>query len=111
MRVNNWPFIGADGVGPVFESHANVIGGRLTSLGIQRAGLEHHVGLGGVHPTGDMADRPGSIEITRKQLLWREAFTINEPSEAARRYSGDVPPDTIAVGKFLPLALQKPHKS
>jgi hypothetical protein len=51
--VDDWSFVGGDGVGSMLEGGADVIDGGLAGFDIERGGFEEDVGLGCFQPVLD----------------------------------------------------------
>ena len=50
VGVDDWSFVGGDGVGSVSEGGADVIDGGLAGLDVEGCGFEEDVGLGSGEP-------------------------------------------------------------
>ncbi len=50
VGVDDWSFVGGDGVGSVLERGADVIDGGLAGFDVERGGFEEDVGLGCCQP-------------------------------------------------------------
>ena len=55
VGVDDWAFVGGDGVGSVLERGADVIDGGLSAFQVERGGFEQNVGVGGGEPVADLA--------------------------------------------------------
>ncbi len=53
VGVDDWSFVGGDGVGSVLERGADVIDGRLAGFDVEGGGFEEDIGLGGFQPSLD----------------------------------------------------------
>ena len=54
VGVDDWAFVGSDGVGSVVEGGADVIDGGLAGFDVEGGGFEENVGAGGFQPGADV---------------------------------------------------------
>ena len=83
IGMHDRPLVRADDMGADLQRGANVSDGRLAGFGVQRTGFEHDVGLGGMHPTARVANRPAFREIAGQQFVRRES--VQSTSQPRRR--------------------------
>lgn len=91
ISVNDWPFVGRDGVGSVLQRCANVIDARLTAFDIERGRFEEDVSAGSLQPcldTGCVFPAP-STRQGRLRILTLEFLTIDGEIKPGR--IGDPP--------------------
>ena len=54
VGVDDWSFVGGDGVGSVVEGGADVVDGGLAGFDVERRGFEENIGAGGSEPVANV---------------------------------------------------------
>ena len=85
VGVDNWAFVGGNGVGSVLECGADVIDGGLASFYVEGGGFEEDIGAGRREPVADVARlHIGSPAYSgrgrRLYTGWINAIRIRNPS-------------------------------
>src|SRR3984957_9152514 len=106
IGVDDWSFVGGDGVGAVVKRGGDVIDGGLAVFDVQGGGFEEDVGAGGFQPVSDASrlpirpSRSSGQECPLHTSLRIEAIGVGEPSKTAGCDSGNSETDPVALAKF-----------
>ena len=106
VGVDDWSFVGGDGVGSVVKRGADVIDGGLAVFDVEGGGFEEDVGVGGFQPVSDASrlpirsSRSSGQECPLHTSLRIEAIGVGDPSQTAGCDSGNSESDSVALAKF-----------
>ena len=116
VGVDDWAFVGGDGVGSVLERGADVIDGGLSGLDVEGRGFEEDVSLGGLKPGADgcrlLIRCPAFIgqECPIHTCFRIQAVGVGNPSQAEGCDSGDAERNSVALAQFLFAVAQELHE-
>jgi hypothetical protein len=106
VGVDDWSFVGGDGVGSVVEGGADVICGGLAGLDVEGGGFEEDVGLGGGQPVLDVcwlrirssgfSARGRALYIIHTEL-GSQTVRVGDPSQAAGCEARDAEGNSVAL--------------
>ncbi len=101
--MDDWSFVGGDGVGSVLQRGADVVDGGLAVFHVERCGFEEDVGAGRGEPVVDVCWLLIRLPTAsgRGRPLYIQAIRIGDPSQAAAGDSGDAERDSVAVAEFF----------